>query len=209
MIYSDNAKTFKKVADELQTLWKTLNRGQLQEFFSEKRIQWKFIVERAAWWGGMWERMVRSVKMCLKKILGKAFLRFEELQTFLIEVEAVIDSRPLTYLDSDENLAPLTPAHFLTGERLTVLPMRTMKNADFIGVNAKRINKRWQYRDRLLNQLWKRWRDEYLLLLKSAHASNSTTSTSPFKIDDIVLIYDHLLPRQCWKIGRVQEIFTG
>lgn len=105
MIYSDNVKTFKKAADELQPLWKTLNRGQLQEFSSEKRIQWKFIVVRAAWWGGMWERMVRSVKMCLKKVLGKAFLRFEELQTFLMEVEAVINYRPLTYLESDENLA--------------------------------------------------------------------------------------------------------
>lgn len=142
----------------------------------------------------MWERMVRSVKMCVKKILGKAFLRFEELQTVLTEVEAVINSQPLTYLKPDKSLALLTPVHFLTGERLTVLPTRIMKNADFIGVNAKKINKRWQYRDRLLNQLWKRWRDEYLLLLKYAHASNSTTLTNPFKIDGVILIYDHLLP---------------
>ena len=107
MIYSDNAKTFKKA----------------QELFAGKIITWKFITERAAWWGGMWERPVRSVKLCLKIILGKAFLNYEELQTFLTEAEAVLNSRPLTYVHVDSgDPSPLTPALILTGQYLTMVP---------------------------------------------------------------------------------------
>lgn len=72
VIYSDNDKTFKRAADELQALWNKLNTDQLREFFSERRIQWKFIVERVAWWGGMWERMVKSVKLS-KENFGEGF----------------------------------------------------------------------------------------------------------------------------------------
>ena len=53
--------------------------------------------------------IVHSVKMCLKKVLGKAFVTFEELQTILCEIEAVINSRPLTYACEDGLDEILTP----------------------------------------------------------------------------------------------------
>lgn len=80
IIYSDNDKTFKR-ADQERELWKSLKGLELTEFFTDRGITWKFITERAAWWGGLWERFVRSVKTCLRKILGKASLSFEELTT--------------------------------------------------------------------------------------------------------------------------------
>lgn len=60
---------------------------------------------------------MRSVKKCLKTVLGTASLNFEELTTILTEVEAVLNSRPLSYVynDADEP-QPLTPAHFLVGK---------------------------------------------------------------------------------------------
>ena len=65
VIYSDNAKTFMKAKKDLKLLWSLMNGKEIQDLFADKRISWKYIVERAAWWGGMWERMVRSVKTCL------------------------------------------------------------------------------------------------------------------------------------------------
>lgn len=116
-IYSDNARTFKRADQDIKELWKAIKEPHLLEFFSERGITWKFIAERAAWWGGFWERLVQSVKTCLKKILGRASLNFEEMCTILTEV-AVISSRPLTFVHNEvDEPQPLTPAHFLVGKR--------------------------------------------------------------------------------------------
>ena len=71
----------------------------------------------------MWECLVRSVKTCLRKVLGRSCLEQEELQTLICEVEAVINSLPLTYLHTvSSKPSPLTPAHFLTKESRLFLP---------------------------------------------------------------------------------------
>ncbi|GFT12334.1 integrase catalytic domain-containing protein [Trichonephila clavipes] len=82
--------------------------------FTDKGIHWKFIVESAPWWGGFYERLVKTIKDPLRKILGRALLTFEELSTILSEVEVIVNHRPLTYVENDPGEPePLTPAHFL------------------------------------------------------------------------------------------------
>lgn len=211
VIYSDNAKTFKKAEKDLKLLWTFMNGKPLQELFTDKRITWKYIVERAAWWGGMWERLVRSVKTCLRKVLGKSYLEFEELQTLICEVEAVINSRPLSYLHTDiTEPSPLTPAHFLTGQRITTLPSYPLHDFSSEKTNAIQINKRLQYRQRLSTHFWNRWKKEYLMELRSAHhVSNTFNQSIPFKIGDVVLIHDYKQPKHMWKMGRIDETFMG
>ena len=62
--------------------------------------------------------MVKSTKRCLRKMIGRAHLSVDELQTALAEIEAVINSRPLSYLSFDDVEEPLTPSHLLVGRRL-------------------------------------------------------------------------------------------
>ena len=100
---SDNRKTFKS--------------KELKDFFASKRIKWVHIVERFPWWAGFYERLVPSVKRCLKKVPRTARLMYEELLTLLIQIEGVTNSRPLTYLCED-NDQPLTPSHLVLGRRL-------------------------------------------------------------------------------------------
>ncbi|GFR07371.1 integrase catalytic domain-containing protein [Trichonephila clavata] len=104
---------------ELQQMWKVLNHADVKNFYYVHSIKWNYIIERAAWWGGFYERMGRSVKVALRKTLGKS----EQLLTVLTDIEGMINSRPITYVGSEtEEPIPLTPAHFIIGKRITLLP---------------------------------------------------------------------------------------
>ncbi|GFU02373.1 integrase catalytic domain-containing protein [Trichonephila clavipes] len=114
VIYSDNARTFKASERELAYFANILKDSEFQNFVADKGIHWKFILERAPWWGGFYERLVKTIKDPLRKILGKALLTFEELSTIFSEVEVIVNHRPLTYAENDPGEPePLTPAHFL------------------------------------------------------------------------------------------------
>ena len=44
--------------------------AETQSFVSDRVIRWQFNLEAAPWWGGIFESLVKSVKNCLKKIVG-------------------------------------------------------------------------------------------------------------------------------------------
>ena len=119
----------------------------------------KFIVERSPWHGGWWERLVRSVKEPLSKVLGKALLSYQELATVLTRIEAVINSRPLTTVSDDiRDLTPITPAHLALGRSLFSLP----DVEDEVSANKSTTRQRYLYQQKLINHFWQRWRGEYL-----------------------------------------------
>ena len=209
-VYSDNARTFKRADQDIRELWRSIKEPELLRYFTEKGIKWKYIAERAAWWGGFWERLVRSVKTCLKKVMGRASLSFEEMTSLLAEAEATINSRPLTFVYNEpEEPQPLTPAHFLIGKRLCSLPPKPFHAASRTPSSSKEeLTRRWKYRQRLQNDFWTRWKKEYLLELRSAHTTKNSHST-PLKQGDLVLIGEERSPRQIWKTGIVQQLFPG
>ena len=79
----------------------------IQQYLSGADIEWVFNIEKAPWWGGIFERMVRSTKRCLKKMIGRAQLSYDEILTAVTEVEAIINSRPLSYVSTDDLEEPL------------------------------------------------------------------------------------------------------
>ncbi|GFR28923.1 integrase catalytic domain-containing protein [Trichonephila clavata] len=137
-----------------------LKQGQAQKMltlFYLLALSPELSILRASWWGGFWERMVRSVKTPLKKILGRSCLNYEEIQTTLIEIEAVINSRPLTFLyEENEEPLPLTPSHFLIGKRLnSLLDIQSTKDPES---NKKILTKMFKYKEQVINHFWRRWR---------------------------------------------------
>ena len=87
LLLSDNAKNFKSASKEVKCLMRS---PRLGETLVRKGVKWQFIVDRSPWKGGAWERLIRSVKRCLNKVIGRAYLMQIELSIILAEVEAVI-----------------------------------------------------------------------------------------------------------------------
>lgn len=210
-IWSDNAKTFKCADHEIQQLftqgssvnkglWDRIDQEELQAKFTSKGIKWKFIVERSPWHGGWWERLVRSVKEPLRKILGKGLLSYQELATILTRIEAVINSRPLTTVSDDiRDLTPITPAHLAIGRSLFSVP----DFVDEISANKSTTRKRYLYQQKLINHFWQRWRGEYLHQLS---VRKEWVNEQPaLKIGDVMLISKDKVSRGKWPIGRVER----
>ncbi|KAJ8968120.1 hypothetical protein NQ317_003181 [Molorchus minor] len=103
--------------------FKTIDWSKIEEYSVVERIKWKFNPPGAAWWGGWWERVIRILKNLLRRQLGKASISFEELYMIICDCEAVINSRPLTYIsETSEDLLTLTPAMFLQDIRENGVP---------------------------------------------------------------------------------------
>lgn len=108
MIISDNGITFKGAS---RTMKRIMKEPEVQDYLMDERIGWMFNIEQAPWWGGFFERMIQMMKRCVRKMVGRAVLTYEELLTVVTEVELIINSRPLTYLASSDIEEPLTPSH--------------------------------------------------------------------------------------------------
>lgn len=134
-----------------------MNEEAFLECLAQKRIAWKFIVEGAPWWGGRWEWLARSLKTALRKVLGRSSLTFRELETLLTEVEAAIHSIPLAYIyKSADEPSQITPAHFLVGYLLTIVPERTSRTTAVTSTTRTETLRRLKYRHRLVEVCWNR-----------------------------------------------------
>ena len=208
---SDNAKTFKATAKTLKTIFDSQD---VKDYLSGVGIKWKFNLEKAPWWGGVFERMVRSTKRCLKKVVGQARFSFDELHTALVEIEGIINSRPLCYLDAGDVEEPLTPSHLLVGRRLLNLPdnlthFEDEDDPDF-EVTEDVLQRRVKYLSSVLNHFWKRWSKEYLVGLRDAHRQMHSSSLSPTtSVGDVVLVHEKDHPRGFWKLAKVQKLIVG
>ena len=211
-IISDNGKTFKAAAKYLKRVFKE---GTVQEYCSERGCKWTFNLEKAPWWGGAFERLIQSTKRCLKKILGTAQLTFDELLTSLTEIEAILNSRPISYISAGDTEEPLTPSHLLIGRRVLTVPDNLGYICDLndeeYEVNEATLTRRMKHLNNVINHFWKRWKREYLAELRESHRSLLKGARGDPQVDvgDIVIVYDEDIARRFWKLGRITELIVG
>lgn len=204
-LYSDNATNFVGANNELKKLYAFLQdeQDQLKSGLSIDRIQWHFIPPKAPHFGGLWEAGIKSTKRILYKMMGGASLRDEEFVTLLIEIESILNSRPLCPLSNDPNdLSFLTPGHFLIGGNLRALPEPNLEE-----VKIGRLS-RWQLVQRMQQQFWARWKKEYLQELQNRRKWKSSTGAA-LEVGQLVLIQEDNIPPNRWKTGRVQILHPG
>ena len=134
-MYSDNGTFVFIDKFKNHTIYIMINKSEIKDFLRELEISWSFIPPNAPHFGSLWKTTVKSAKYHMIRIMGKAHLTFEEMQTTLCEIEAILNLRPLLPLSADPNdLAYLSPGHFLVGTTLNGLPC-----VDLSDVNENRL----------------------------------------------------------------------
>jgi len=172
----------------------------VQTFASNNQTKWNFNLEAAPWMGGFFERLIQSVKRCLKKILVKRRVNYEEMLTILFEVERIINNRPLVYVNSDLTKEPLTPSHLICRKRLGNNESSEVENV--IEANAV-VQQR-------ISSFWNVWSTDYLMELRDRQRKQKNRSTMPYaNVGDIVLISDDNKKRVSWRTGRITDLIKG
>ena len=113
-IYSDNGTNFVGAEKFLRESIREWNQTQICDFFRQKEIDWHFNTPTASHFGGAWERLIRTVKNVMQSLSPHHALTDENLATLFVEVEAMVNSRPLTpFTFVEGNDKPLSPNDML------------------------------------------------------------------------------------------------
>lgn len=197
---SDNGTNFIGAQRELKEALAALNHEKIHGVLSQVGIRWSFNPPAGSHHGGVWERMIRSVKRVLSSVLRQQKLDDDGLHTVFCEVESILNDRPITKLSDDPNdLEPLTPNHLLLLKGKPALPPGVFEPHDLY------VRKRWKQVQYLSDLFWKRWLREYLPLLQERQKWNQKKRS--LVAGDIVVIMDSSAPRGSWALGKVLEVF--
>ncbi|XP_055844833.1 uncharacterized protein LOC129911149 [Episyrphus balteatus] len=195
-MYSDNGTNFVGAERELREALQNINQNKLIETFTSTSTKWKFIPPGSPHMGGSWERLVRSVKTTLYQVMPDRNPSDELLRSMLIEVENIVNSRPLTYIPIDsENEEALTPNHFLLGSSSGSKPLAIFDD------DIRVLKNNWLISQQFAEHFWKRWVREYLPTI--TRRAKWFEPVKQIEVGDIVVITDPNSPRNCWPKGRV------
>uniref|UniRef100_A0A8D9BE06 Integrase catalytic domain-containing protein n=1 Tax=Cacopsylla melanoneura TaxID=428564 RepID=A0A8D9BE06_9HEMI len=205
-MYSDCGTNFIGAKHALDELYNFLQSSHFEKSIQNElnltRVVWKTNPPLAPHMGGIWESQMRPIKSHLMKVVGTQILTFEELSTVLIQIEALLNSRPLCKLSSDvSEVSALTPAHFLLAE-----PVRWLPAKDVSMSNVNRLS-RYELLDQLVQSYWARWSREYLTTLQVR--DKWTTNKGDLNVGDTVILIQDNLPVLQWPLGIVQDVFPG
>lgn len=200
-ILCDNGTNFIGANRELQEAFESMV-PQLQEQLAKQRIRFCFNPPSAPHFGGTWEREVKSVKTALKVILKEQSVPGPVLYTLLVEIEGILNAKPLGYVSSDiADLDPITPNILLMGRRDSSLPQVFYDQHNLLG------RRRWRHSQILADNFWTAFIRNYLPGLQERQKWR--TDSKELDTGQVVLIVDPQLPRALWPVGSVTETFKG
>lgn len=201
-IYSDNGTCFVGACNELSSFLRS-NSDYIRAQAAISSINFKFSPAYSPHFNGLAEGAVKSVKYHLKRVLCLANLTYEEMNTVLVQIEAILNSRPLTPLSSNPcELAALTPSHFLIGRTITTLPSPQVKDAATIPTLT-----RYMRVQQLKAHFWNRYYKEYITELQKRQKWRRPGGR--LQNGEMVLVKDDRLPPNRWLLGRVTRLHPG
>ena len=140
-------------------------------------------------------------------------MTYEELNTVLIEIEAVLNNRPLTFIYENDVEVPLTPSHLFCGRRLFDKEDQDAENPDKLDEDIKVTRKSMagakKKGESVVEHFWNRWRREYLVDLRENQKLHVQKQQPKINTGDVVLIEDDGVKRNKWRLGRIEKIVIG
>ncbi|KAL4006296.1 aggrecan 1 [Sarotherodon galilaeus] len=184
-----------------------LNSGNkaVGKYLQGKGCVWTFNPPHASHMGGSWERLIGVARRILDAMLlrtEQTRLTHEVLCTFMAEVMAIINARPLVPISTDpDSPAVLTPAMLITQKMSAVsAPLGNFSSGQLFG-------KQWKHVQHLADTFWKRWKGEYLSTLQSR--AKWTVTRPNVKEGDVVLLKDSQASRNEWPMGLIVKTFPS
>lgn len=192
---SDRGTNIIGAESEMNAAWCEADTDAITLEARSKGIAWKFNPPKASNMGGVWERQIRTIRSCLNPILKtQSSLDDETLYTSLVEVENLINSRPLTKVSADPEDGVLTPNHLL------ILQDNSKYTAQELDLGAV-YRRKWKRVMQIRDQFWKKWTSGYL---QDLQVRRKWQHDSPdLKKDDIVLQVETGQPRGVWPLAVV------
>uniref|UniRef100_A0A9J2P029 Integrase catalytic domain-containing protein n=1 Tax=Ascaris lumbricoides TaxID=6252 RepID=A0A9J2P029_ASCLU len=203
----DNGTQLKAVHKVLcEALNEMIQMEEVNNFLRKLQTQWTFITPHARWKGGLYERLIGLTKSALRPAIGRKLLSDAELATLCVEVEAIINSRPLAPLDDSTTIA-LRPIDFLTPHANIVAPMplpsdgsdppsyaAAQHGSDPLyqpPCSQHELMDIWKKQSKHADKFWELWHSQYLSLLR---------------VGEVVLVREDDLPRGCWPLAIVTNV---
>ncbi|XP_055615247.1 uncharacterized protein LOC129761547 [Toxorhynchites rutilus septentrionalis] len=195
-IYSDRGTNFRGANKELQNAIENLDHDALIAEFTSSHIEWSFNPPATPHMGGAWERLIRTVKQNLARLQTSRLPTQEVLESMLVEIENIVNSRPLTNIPVEDDDSPvLTPNHFLLG---SANGLRSWVPLDD---NPILLRNSWKQSQMQADIFWRYWVRDYMPTIN--RRTKWFTPVEPIKLGDLVIIVDPKLAINCWPKGRV------
>ncbi|KAL0811523.1 hypothetical protein ABMA28_009914 [Loxostege sticticalis] len=194
-VFCDNATTFKCADSQLQNLYKlqssASHQSTVQRFSAEQGITFNFIPAYSP-----------SLKYHIKRVIGDTVLTYEEFNTAIIQIEAILNSRPLTPMSADpSDMSYLSPSHFLTGAPITSFPEQDLTDRP---VNRLHF---WEQCTQIKQHFFKQWHKQYLSMLQNRPKWKHDTPN--IDVGTLVILRDKNIQPFNWPMARVVKLYPG
>lgn len=194
-LVSDQGKNFIGANNILQRLLKDAAEQHNQ-------IKFEFNPPGSPHFSGLAEAGIKAVKTHLSRVIGSQRLTYEEFSTVLTQVEALLNSRPLTPLSADPNdLSVLSPGHFLTMEPLSVVPDEDLADTKVSVVQ------RWRLLQKMHQDFWSKWSKEYMHTLQQRMKWHDKQPN--IVKGALVLILNEQTGPMKWPLARIVDTHPG
>ena len=172
---------------------------ETQSFISSYGLKWYFNPPLSPWWGGIFERMIRSVKRCLKKILLGARITYKELETVLCEIEITLNNRLLTFTYEIPGDEVFMPSHLIHGRRINTILINQSEE------EHTHFEDRFIHLSKILLNFRNRWNKEYLLQWPEHFKRKNKKGLDICTKGAIVLVYEPTKKRADFKTGIIES----